>query len=80
LVNARARGEVVAGSLQGDRLSVGHFTLRVQQAGNGFQAISLFPGASMHSTVRWFASATLFALMGLNSAARQNSLKHRGCN
>lgn len=40
-VSARARGDTITGSLHGDRLAVGHFTFRIQQAGNGFQAIDL---------------------------------------
>jgi len=39
VVNARARGEGVSANLQGNRLSIGSYTFRVQQSGNGFHAI-----------------------------------------
>ncbi|MET0265194.1 MAG: DUF3011 domain-containing protein, partial [Duganella sp.] len=38
-VSARARGESITGSMRGDLLTVGHFTFRIQPAGNGFQAV-----------------------------------------
>lgn len=39
LVNAHARGDTVPGDLHGDRLKIGSYSFRIQQAGNGFLAV-----------------------------------------
>ena len=46
LVNAHARGDTVAGNLQGDHLKIGSYTFRIHQAGNGFVAVD--EADSMH--------------------------------